>query len=77
MGSTDPDGTRVAGSLQDDDFKSHNHSTVQMVNNNAIDGVDSTTTFAFEHHNEITSTGATGGAETRSKNVALLFCEKI
>ena len=74
--SIDPDGERAFWSTQEDDFKEHTHSTVQMIWDNAIDGVDSTTTNSWEHHNEARDTGVTGWTETRSKNVALLYCIK-
>lgn len=67
---------RTLASSQADDLKSHTHSTVQMIGNNNIDGVDSTTTHSGEHHNEARQTGATGGSETRPRNVALLYCIK-
>jgi hypothetical protein len=67
---------RTLASSQTDDLKSHTHSTVQMIGNNNIDGVDSTTTHSGEHHNEARQTGATGGNETRPRNVALLYCIK-
>jgi hypothetical protein len=46
---------------QQDEVKQHSHSTVQMIQNNDIDGVDSTTTHSGEHHNERRETGAYGG----------------
>lgn len=70
------DSGRTLASSQTDDLKSHTHSTVQMIGNNNIDGVDSTTTHSGEHHNEPRQTGATGGNETRPRNVALLYCIK-
>ena len=70
------DSGRALASSQTDDLKSHTHSTVQMIGNNNIDGVDSTTTHSGDHHNEARQTGATGGNETRPRNVALLYCIK-
>ena len=60
-------GDRV-GSVQEDAFSLHNHTTVQMVGDNNVDGVDSTTTHSGEHHNESLHTGSSGSAETRPKN---------
>jgi hypothetical protein len=67
---------RVLASSQNDEIKTHTHSTVQMIGNNNIDGVDSVTTHSGEHHNEARQTGASGGNETRPRNVALLYCIK-
>ncbi|MCC6620921.1 MAG: hypothetical protein IT385_06685 [Deltaproteobacteria bacterium] len=74
--SRDPDGERDVGSTQDDLLKSHTHQYTYMQSDNSVDGVDSATQYSGEHHNEQGQTGATGGAETRPKNVALLFCRK-
>jgi microcystin-dependent protein len=71
------DPNRVLGSFQDDIFKSHTHTTVQMIGDNAVDGVDSTTRFSGDHHNQARNTGATGGSETRPRNVAMIYCIKI
>ena len=77
----DPSGTRAPGSVQADDFKSHTHtpnnflgiSTYQM-HDGTVDG----SRFATGY--DKTEVGAvfnsTGGAETRPKNVSLLYCEK-
>jgi len=75
-GTNDPDGVRALGSVQDDDFESHRHtaglstdttpgsgSGIASGNNNALAGTT----------NQINNTG---GAETRPKNVAVLYCEK-
>lgn len=64
------------GSKQDDQFEQHNHSTVQMIGNNNIDGVDSTTTHSGDHHNEPRLTGNKGGKETRPKNINVLYIIK-
>ena len=74
-GKQDPE-NRSLGSYQSDEFKSHTHSTVQMIGDNNVDGVDSTTTHSGDHHNEARETGATGGNETRPKNIALIYCVK-
>ena len=67
---------RGLATSQNDQNKSHTHSTIQMIGNNNIDGVDSTTTHSGDNHNEPRQTGATGGNETRPRNVALLYCSK-
>jgi len=76
-GNENPDGDTALGSYQADEFKSHTHSTVQMIANNTIDGVDSTTTFSSEHHNEVRPTGPAGGNETRAKNITINYYIKI
>ena len=72
----DPDGERRPGSIQSDALKSHSHTTVIMIGDARIDGVDSTTTESGDHHNQERPTGLTGGEEGRPKNVALLYCER-
>jgi microcystin-dependent protein len=56
------------GSVQEDEFRSHSHTTIQMISDNNIDGVDSTTIHSGEHHNEPRNTGFSGGHETRPRN---------
>jgi hypothetical protein len=73
----DPLGKRTAGSLQSDTFARHSHKTRLMIHDNNVDGVDSATTRSSEHHNQTKPTETAGGAETRPKNVALLYCEKV
>jgi len=74
--SRDPAGERAIGSVQADELRTHTHTYTYMQGDNNVDGVDSATTHSGEHHNEQGQTGAAGGAETRPKNVALLFCRK-
>jgi len=38
--------------------RGHTHTTVQMIGDNAVDGVDSTTTYSGDHHNETKNTGS-------------------
>lgn len=72
--AVDPDGPRAPGDIQEDAFKSHSHTLPVRDNPNAGDGyvedADSSSTVRNA------STGLTGGAETRPKNVALLWCVK-
>ena len=56
------------GSVQEDEFRAHDHWTVQMIADNNVDGVDSTTTHSGDHHNERRPTEANGGGESRPKN---------
>jgi microcystin-dependent protein len=70
------DAGRVFGKTQEDMLASHTHTTIQMIGDNSVDGVDSTTTASGDHHNQTRNTGATGGTETRPKNIALIYCIK-
>lgn len=71
--SLDPAGTRAPGNIQADELRSHTHTHLQMVP--VYDGVDSTVVNSGDHENQPRTTGATGGSETRPKNVALLYCQ--
>jgi microcystin-dependent protein len=65
---------RTFGSAQLDDFKSHTHSyNVSIADTNGFALGELT-------HGEVgvpANTGATGGTETRPRNVALLYCIKV
>ena len=61
----------AVGTLQDDALRQHTHGVTEMIFNDDIDGLDSTTTRHGEHHNESRQTGITGGCETRPLNVAM------
>ena len=73
-GTVDPAGVRAPGSTQEDELKSHSHGIPTQLsggaggNGSALSGNN---TFKF-----IAGSTSTGGAETRPKNVAVLFCEK-
>lgn len=73
----DPSGPRTPGSLQSDEMKSHTHTTTIMVADPNVDGVDSTTRRSGDHHNQKRPTEHAGGIESRPKNVALLYCERV
>lgn len=64
------DSGRVLGSSQADDFKSHTHT----YNGDTLVGLGGTGTNVYANFTGPTS--ATGGAETRPRNVALLVCIK-
>jgi hypothetical protein len=69
----DPDGTRTAGAVQADMLASHTHTvnvanTAQNTGNNYMAGGVNTPTGTA-------TTSATGGSETRPKNVAVTFCQ--
>lgn len=75
-GTVDPSGVRVAGNLQEDEVKEHGLHTNSLVSNAG-------TVAGGSHYgyNRLTydlryGNGLFGGAETRMKNVALLYCRK-
>jgi len=78
----DPDGQRALGNLQADDFKAHDHGVWFWVPNSAgwASGFHGFAVGASFHNGDpeaIKETSeSTGGTETRSKNVALLYCQK-
>lgn len=75
---TDPSGQRTPGSLQADQFASHGHTRPSSVfdggdgRNGAVGGSG----YGYTHKSP-PGTGKSGGDETRPKNVALLYCEKL
>jgi hypothetical protein len=69
----DPSGTRTPGATQDDELKSHTHLTYAA---GWLEDTGTTGTSRWVGHGAETNTTATGGAETRPKNVAVLFCRK-
>lgn len=72
--TVDPDGPRAPGSLQEDAFKSHNHSVSPTASTD--DTASGATTTGSGGAETITpyNTGSTGGSETRGKNFATLWC---
>ncbi len=72
----DPRSPRTPGSLQDDEFKKHNHTRDNDVwdfgNTQQSGATQCGTCQGYGHGNTVT--GETGGDETRPKNVALLYC---
>ena len=64
------DSGRVFGSAQADDFKSHTHVTYSVA------GSFSGATGVGSGQLGGSTTGATGGTETRPRNIALLYCIK-
>jgi len=76
-GKENPGGELDLGVYQSDELKKHSHSTVQMIHNDNIDGIDSAVTHSYEHHNETRETGIIGEAETRPRNVTVNFYIKI
>ena len=68
------DSGRALGSAQADDFESHTHTTNNFQETGTgLRGGGSDTIYS----NVSTSTGATGGTETRPRNIALLACIKF
>ncbi|MCP4134598.1 MAG: hypothetical protein GY754_26730 [bacterium] len=66
----------AVGSFQLDELMTHSHSTVQMISDHYVDGVDSTTTHSGDHHNQPRPTGSFGGNETRPKNAYVNYIIK-
>ena len=62
---------RIMGSFQADEFKSHRHSQHNLYAPAA--GVDA----GFGARDNSANTGATGGSETRPRNIAMLYCIKF
>lgn len=61
------------------EIPSHHHSTIQMIGDNKVDGVDSAVTESGEHHNQNRPTGDTGGNGAHNNMqpfVVLKLCEK-
>ncbi|QLF72049.1 hypothetical protein FE840_020645 (plasmid) [Peteryoungia desertarenae] len=68
----DPDGTRAPGAVQADELRSHSHSFgIPAGTFGAYGLVDSNNASSTGFYN----TQATGGAETRPKNVAVTYCQ--
>lgn len=68
----DPSGTRAPGNVQADELKSHNHAAGQS----GIGNTSGSNWFLRSDVGNTTATSSTGGAETRPKNVAVLYCRK-
>jgi hypothetical protein len=66
---------RVLGSAQIDMFKSHTHNSSVYGPGGAAAYLASTYNSYFDATTQVT--GATGGTETRPRNVALLYCMKL
>jgi hypothetical protein len=63
-----------------DELPPHTHEVTQMIGDNNVDGVDSTTTRSGEHHNEPRRSGATGGGRAHNNMppfIALRYCKKL
>lgn len=73
-GELDPD--RTVGDLQDDELAAHVHTEqrARMSGDRAGTGRDNFNAVERQAHQTVQS-GSTGGAETRPKNVALLYCQ--
>lgn len=65
------DASRIFGSLQNDELKAHSHT----ISNFDLTGTSSGGASTWRLGGS-TSTNATGGTETRPKNIALLYCIK-
>ena len=74
----DPSGTRAPGAAQADDLKSHTHPIYRRAwyaNELIGGGTFFTPTGTSDNANVLMNTNATGGAETRPKNIAVTFCQ--
>lgn len=71
-GTTDPDGQRVPGATQGDMVGAHTHNVPNMAQNSYPGGDKTPGSHLGGFINRDTSSA--GGAETRPKNVALLYC---
>ncbi|MFH1583364.1 MAG: hypothetical protein ABIB72_03545 [Candidatus Falkowbacteria bacterium] len=68
------DVARPLGNYQEDNFKSHTHTELHAVSGQTFTSSDN---WADTRSGEATTnTGATGGTETRPKNVVLIYCMK-
>lgn len=72
-----PEGDLPVGTYQADQMARHAHSTIQMIGDNNIDGVDSSGVHTGDHHNEPRQTGEFGGNETRPKSVTVNFFIRV
>ncbi len=73
------DGGAETHTLTTQEMPAHTHSTIQMIMNNSIDGVDSATTNSYEHHNESRETGSIGSGSSHNNMppfIALKVCKK-
>ena len=76
----DPDGERIVGNPQEDAFASHSHQERPSTGPNWLTKyLNKDGTWGDERQgNKLgPQTGESGGHETRPKNIALLFCEKL
>lgn len=74
----DPSGTRVPGDVQGDLFKSHTHDVLTRDGSGAIPGGMALGWASGGSSPGVANAGAataTGGAETRPKNVAVTYCQ--
>lgn len=62
-----------------EELPNHDHEVIQMIGDNNVDGVDSTSTRSGDHHNQARRSGATGGGRAHNNMppfIALRFCKK-
>jgi len=71
--SGNAEGDLVMGTFQAFQVARHSHTCLEMIQNDAVDGVDSVTTHSFEHRNESRQTGEFGGDEVRPNCVTVNF----
>lgn len=74
--NSDGSASGAFGAKQQDELKSHTHTTGETGTGVTSNAVLSSGTI-FVSGNGANATGATGGAETRPKNIAMLYCIKL
>ena len=74
--NSDGSASGTFGAKQQDDIESHTHTTGETGTGVTSNAVLSTGTI-FVSGNGANATGATGGTETRPKNIAMLYCIKL
>ena len=77
----DPAGTRTAGNVQADELRSHSHPFTDGAEWRVTSGIGGAYGLMNQGNfsgpsNRAGVVGATGGAETRPKNVAVLYCRR-
>ena len=76
VGARGVDPGRVFGSSQGDEFRSHSHQAPTWNGSPGTYEVPSGTLYSYDYGVQSAPTAATGGTETRPRNVALLPCIK-
>jgi microcystin-dependent protein len=76
VGARGVDPGRVFGSSQGDEFRSHSHQSPTWNGSPGTYEVPSGTLYGYDYGVQSAPTAATGGTETRPRNVALLPCIK-
>lgn len=70
------DASRAFGSAQSDELKAHTHTTTFPNSDDPSNGTRHVTGSNADSADEVFTSSSTGGAETRPRNIALLYCIK-